>query len=113
MCTRLKRSSNTSGSATLSLEHDKVELARIYSFLGKVESRLGNPEQAKKHFSSSLDILRKLNLELDTDAAYTYRHLFAVQCDLGEHQEAEKNFNNNIMYLTDAFTKLNAHYNKR
>ncbi|XP_067020528.1 uncharacterized protein [Acropora muricata] len=73
------------------VEYDKVELARIYSFLGKVESRLENPEQAKKHFSSSLDVLRQLNLELDTDAAYTYRHLGAVQCDLNDYEEAEKN----------------------
>ncbi|XP_068755090.1 uncharacterized protein [Montipora capricornis] len=72
------------------VEQDKVELARIYSFLGKVERRLENLEQAKEHFSSSLHILRELNLELDNDAAYTYRHLGAVQCDLGDYQKAGK-----------------------
>ena len=73
------------------VKQDKVELARIYSYLGKVENRLGNLEQAKEHFSSSLQILRELNMELDNDAAYTYRHLGAIQCVLGDHQEAEKN----------------------
>lgn len=70
---------------------ENVDVARCYAYLGTVQRRLGDLQQAKEYYERFLSVLLKMNLGPDNnDVAYTHRNLGSVQRDLGDNQQPKK-----------------------